>query len=110
VAQRRTTSEKEIAKRLAKRVRELRNARGWNQVDLEAHLDERLKRATVSDFETGRRTPSLQALIRIAQALEVEPAALLLDPALDRRHKVALAVLGCDENTLGPIAKLLDVP
>ncbi|MBK8013662.1 MAG: helix-turn-helix transcriptional regulator [Deltaproteobacteria bacterium] len=94
---------------MAKRIRELRHERGWNQIDLEAHLDERVKRATLSDFETGRRLPSVSVLMGIAEAFEVEPAALFLDPSETWKHKVALAVLEANEDQLQPIAKLLDI-
>ena len=48
-----------LASRIGKRIRALRRERGWKQVDLEAYVDEAVKRASIADFETGRRLPSL---------------------------------------------------
>lgn len=102
-------SEKELAKLLGTRLRELRHEHGWDQADLEAHLDEAVKRATLSDFETGRCLPSLRTLQKIAQAFNEEPATLLLDPASNFKHKIAIAVLKAPEDTLIHVAKLLDL-
>ena len=100
--------EQELARRIGARIRALRAARGWSQVDLEAHLDRQVKRASLSDFETGRRIPSVRTLIAMASAFEVDLATMTLSPR-DPRHKVAEAVLTCDDTTLIHVAKLLDV-
>lgn len=98
-----------IAKLIGRRIRELRIERGWDQVDLEAYVDERVKRATISDYETGRRLPSMPTLAALARAFEVEMVALLLDPNAELRHRAALAVLDCPDDTLRHVAKLLDI-
>lgn len=40
-------------------------------------LESGLKRSYVSDLERGTRNPSVRALGRLAEALKVQPAALL---------------------------------
>lgn len=51
------------------RLRQLRKARGWLQVDLAAELD--LTRASICNWETGVKTPSLRTACRLAEALGV---------------------------------------
>lgn len=101
--------DQKLARLIGLRLRQLRNERGWDQVDLEAHLDGHIKRASISDFETGRRLPSLRTLFRIAGAFEVELAELVLSPGEHQRHRVAIAALKCTKKTLPHVAKLLDV-
>lgn len=57
-------------------VRRLRHARGLTQEQLafEAKID----LTYVGGIERGRRNPSLLVLVRIASALSVEPATLLI--------------------------------
>jgi len=96
---------------VGRRVRTLRRERGWDQVDLEAHIHETVGRSAISHFETGRTHPSLNTLVEFAQAFDVDAASLLLDPHGDYRHRVAIAVLACrDDNLLKAVGKLLDVP
>jgi transcriptional regulator with XRE-family HTH domain len=100
----------DLAKIIAKRIRELRGKRGWEQVDLEAQLDGAVSRSAISHFETARSQPSLDTLRRLAAAFGVNPAALLLDPGAEFRDRVAMAVLGCDDaKLLEHVGKLLDV-
>lgn len=56
-------------------LRELRNAKGISQEELATRLD--LARAYISYLESGRRYPSIEMAIAIAQALEVRPGELL---------------------------------
>lgn len=55
--------------RLGHRLQELRSARGWKQQQLadEAGLD----RTYISGLEHGKQNPTIGALLRLAQALEV---------------------------------------
>ena len=98
-----------IARILGGRIRELRHERHWGQVDLEAHLDGEIMRSTISCFETGKHLPSLESVQRLADAFETEPASLFLSPNQNLRHRVALAVLECSDETLRHVAKLVDV-
>jgi transcriptional regulator with XRE-family HTH domain len=90
------------------RIRELRLGRGWQQVDLEAHIDGIASRSSISYLETGRTFPSRNTLHALARAFNVPPAALFLDPS-DRRQRIALAVLTCDEELLPALEKLVDI-
>lgn len=65
---------------VGRRVREFRLERGWAQVDLEAHMEGRITRSQISYIENGERHVSLRTLAMLAEALEVHPAELLLDP------------------------------
>jgi len=99
----------QLARLVGRRVRALRLDRGWKQVDLEAHLYNWVKQATISTFESGQRFPSCTSLEAFAEAFGVDVAVLFLDPS-DLRHRVAAAALQCrSAGTLQAIAKLLDV-
>ena len=60
---------------LGRNVRRLRREKGLTQERLA--LDAGMKRSYVSDLERGTRNPTVRALGRLADALEVEPAELL---------------------------------
>ncbi|MBI4821083.1 MAG: helix-turn-helix transcriptional regulator [Deltaproteobacteria bacterium] len=92
---------------MGRRIRALRQKRGWQQVDLEAHLEGAATRSSVSYLENGRIFPSRDTLHALARAFEVPAAALVLDPA-DRRQRIALAILDCDEDLLPGLEKLVD--
>ncbi len=105
-----TESERAVVLSLGRRIRALREERGWAQIDLAAHLDDDIQRAMISDIETGRRTASLTTLIRIAGAFEVPVAALFLErQGRSLRAAVADRALSASEESLRPVAKLLDV-
>ena len=65
----------EIRIRLGKRIRELRMARGWRQIDLAVHAE--LSKTHICELETGKREVGLEALDRIALALDMRPSDLL---------------------------------
>ena len=60
---------------LGKRIRDLRRKRGWRQIDLAVHAE--LSKTHLCDIETGKREIGLEALKRIADALEVSLSGLL---------------------------------
>lgn len=66
---------KELSARIAARVRTLRADREWSQPELARRSA--LSNAMVSMVERGERTPSLEALASLAEALEVDPGTLL---------------------------------
>lgn len=84
--------EKDIARVIGLRIRQLRQARAWTQHDLAAHLDGLAKQSALSHYETGRSLPSMRTLISIAAAFEVHPASLLLDPR-EPADEAAMAAL-----------------
>jgi transcriptional regulator with XRE-family HTH domain len=64
---------------LGRNVREARKRRGLSQEELAFNAG--MKRSYVSDLERGTRNPSVKALARLAEALDVSPASLLLPQA-----------------------------
>ena len=66
----------ELTAILGRNVREARKQRGLSQEVLA--LDAGMKRSYLSDLERGTRNPSVKALGRLAAALGVEPASLLV--------------------------------
>jgi transcriptional regulator with XRE-family HTH domain len=74
---------REHARALGRRVAAVRRAANLTQVELAAKLN--WPSDTLINYENGRRSFSLERLIAIANALELPPAALLLDdPGLAR--------------------------
>jgi transcriptional regulator with XRE-family HTH domain len=60
---------------LGRNVRELRLSLRMTQADLAERAESR--RALISDLERGEANPTLDSLLQIAVALDVEPAELL---------------------------------
>ena len=60
---------------LGRNVRAERKRRGMSQEELAFNAG--MKRSYVSDLERGTRNPSVKALGRLAEALEVTPSSLL---------------------------------
>lgn len=52
---------------IGERIRERREARGWTQVRLAQETG--IPRATLANYESGRREPDLETIQRLAQAL-----------------------------------------
>lgn len=68
-------SKAEFTKRLAKRLKDLRKARGISQ-ELLAH-EAQLYRTYVNHIETGRYSPSAFVVYKIANALGIKSADIL---------------------------------
>lgn len=60
----------DICVRVGRRIRELRQEKGWSQQLLADHAE--LERAHLSRLEEGKREAGLRVLERIARALDVE--------------------------------------
>lgn len=60
---------------LGTRIRNLRRKRGWRQIDLAAHAE--LSKTHICEIEVGKREIGLEALKRIADALEKSLSELL---------------------------------
>jgi transcriptional regulator with XRE-family HTH domain len=69
----------ELAEVLGRNIREARQRRGLSQEELAFSAG--MKRSYVSDMERGLRNPTVRAIARLAAALAVEPASLLLAPS-----------------------------
>lgn len=67
----------ELVRLLGRNVRAQRRRLGLSQEELA--LEAGMKRAYVSDLERGTRNPSVRALGRLAAALGVAPASLLVE-------------------------------
>lgn len=65
----------DVVQLLGANVRRYRKLKGMSQEELS--LEAGMKRSYVSDLERGTRNPSVRALGRLAEALGVEPTALL---------------------------------
>ncbi len=57
------------AKVLGRRIRSLREARGWSQLDLAAETD--FERAYIGGVEIGQRNLTLKNLLRFARAFRI---------------------------------------
>lgn len=65
----------DVVQLLGVNVRRYRKLRGMTQEQLALEVE--MERSYISDLERGTRNPSVRALGRLAQALNVEPKALL---------------------------------
>lgn len=90
---------------LAPTLRELRERRGFTQAELGARAD--MAAASVSHFETGQRVPSLDSLVKLADALEVSVDALLGRAPMDARvDPIFLRASRADAQTLGTVKRV----
>jgi transcriptional regulator with XRE-family HTH domain len=71
----------DLVQLLGRNVRAARLARDLSQEQLAFEAE--MKRSYLSDLERGTRNPSVRALGRLAKALGVEPADLLIDRAAE---------------------------
>lgn len=76
---------------LGQRIKQLRKEAGWSQGELGERIGTDSQR--VSRYENGRITPSVDALVRIAEALDVSIDYLLIDDAPRRPLHIADADL-----------------
>ena len=65
----------DICVKLGERIRKLRVAKNWRQIDLAEHSG--VHEVHISDLERGTREIGLRTLKKIADALETTAAALL---------------------------------
>ena len=72
----------DVVQLLGANVRHHRKLKGLSQDRLA--LDAGMERSYVSDLERGTRNPSVRALGRLANALDMAPYELLLDPNQNR--------------------------
>lgn len=82
------------AKRVGKRIREIRNSKGLSQAELGERVG--LTADRIQKYENGARKPKIDLLCQIATALGVEPLALL-DPVLDDEIGIMYALFSLEE-------------
>jgi transcriptional regulator with XRE-family HTH domain len=85
---------------VAKQLRTLRHARNLTQLALIERSEDALSQTALSQYETGQAMPSIGMLEVLAKALDVEAAALLLDPSASERQRLAAFVLTCSDEDL----------
>lgn len=61
----------ELLKKIGKRIKAIRVAKGLSQVDLVGKIEGKIDTTNISRIESGRTNPTIFTLHRIAQALEV---------------------------------------
>lgn len=83
----------EKPKRLAQKLLQIREALGLSQNGLISHLEltGQLSQGKISEFETGRREPSLLVLLRYARAAGVSMD-VLVDDDLDLPKRLPVAI------------------
>src|SRR4051812_25430119 len=101
------TSPEDLADRLARNIRTLREARTATQAEL-ARLAG-VPRATWGNLESGTGNPTLQVLYRVAQALQVSLEELLAAPRASARHYPASALVSKQRGSVN-VRKLLPDP
>lgn len=100
--------EKALAALVARRVRELRAEREWNQDRLAAETGGKVARSFIATIETGARLPSLATIALLAHAFRVPVAALVVDPQTIS-GRIVLAVLVADLPMLDRVARVLGI-
>lgn len=63
---------------LGKRIQELRESKGFSQVDLAGKMLGKFDTTNISRIESGRNNPTIFTLFRIAEALEMPLQELLV--------------------------------
>ena len=86
---------------LGQRINELRQARGWSQVELAKRLN--ISKQTVSNWENDNIQPSIEMLIRISKLFGVTTDYLL---GLDEIPRLSIEDL--PHNFLAHLAMLID--
>ena len=65
---------------VASNIKKARLGKNWQQKQLAAAV--KVTQASISNIESGSRSPSLEMIEKIARALEINPASLLMSPEL----------------------------
>ncbi len=106
----------EIALPLGERLKQLRQEHGWSQADLAAKIG--TDPGQISRYENGKMTPSPEAVVRLAEILDVTTDYLLIDSSPRRALHAPEDVLGDRLNTvseltedeLAVVLSVIDVP
>jgi len=86
---------------LGERMKELRKEAGWSQGDLAEKVGTDARQ--ISRYENGRITPSLDVLVRVAEALNVSLDYLVVDDVPRRPLHVADHGLGARLTDIGEL-------
>lgn len=62
----------EILKKVGKKIKEVRESKGFSQVELVGKMQGEIDPTNISRIESGRTNPTIYTLYRIAEALEVK--------------------------------------
>ena len=73
-------------------IKELREARGWTQMDLAVHAGVSI--AAVSNWETGRNQPQIRQLREVAKALGVSSDDIELAEKSEGKIEIPVALVG----------------
>ncbi|WP_426275073.1 helix-turn-helix domain-containing protein [Chryseobacterium sp. S-02] len=63
----------EILKSVGNKIKEIRQSKGFSQLDLVGKMEGNIDVTNISRIEQGRTNPTVYTLFRIADALEVHP-------------------------------------
>lgn len=63
----------EILKSVGNKIKEIRQSKGFSQIDLVGKMEGNIDVTNISRIEQGRTNPTVYTLFRIADALEVHP-------------------------------------
>ncbi|MCB9765984.1 MAG: helix-turn-helix transcriptional regulator [Alphaproteobacteria bacterium] len=105
-----TLNPNNVRERLGSRIRHLRKARGWTLADLAQRADVQI--ADLSKWETGKRGPNVESLIKLADGLGVPPAELfeLTDPpARPELDRIIALLLNSSDETLRLARRIVEV-
>ena len=97
----------DLADRLGRNIRALRETRGATQAELAKLAG--VPRATWGNLESGAANPTLQVLYSVAQALQVSLEELLASPRASARHYPAASLVTKQRGTVS-VRKLLPDP
>lgn len=100
--------EKKMLETIGRRIRDYRYENSLEQVDLAELLEGKISRSCISYFENGKRTPSLNSLFLLSEALNVEPLVFFLDPKRDQRHRLIAQVMSIPGDSLGQLESEMD--
>ncbi|MDQ7917207.1 helix-turn-helix transcriptional regulator [Mesonia sp. MT50] len=73
----------EVLRLTGKKILKIREQKGFTQLDLAARIQGDFDTTNVSRIESGRTNPTIYTLFRIAEALEVSLADLVIDEVKD---------------------------
>jgi transcriptional regulator with XRE-family HTH domain len=83
---------KNMTMQLGEKIRQLRGERGWSQGELAARLGG--DPGQISRYETGKISPSIDVVVKLAETFDVSADYLLIDGAARRPLRASTDLLG----------------